>query len=112
MFNFNKSNDDELALLIAEIGKYQYKYDNMKDIDDINERIENRKALLSEEYIPENEKELYQNEINILKWVLNKSVRKEQSRDTVTDSIKNFNEQYKQLSIYDIEGDNNDKTCN
>lgn len=105
-----KELNKQLLETILELNSYQDSYDVMRTVEELKERLENRKILIHEEYIPQEEVLQLQGEIKALEWVLNGSRTTEEksadlpkaSKEEVTKIIKNFNEQYKQLSLEDL----------
>lgn len=107
--------DDNINKIIyettLELLLYQDSYDKMLTIKDIKPEVEKLKQLISEEYIPENDKQQYLGSLKALEWVLNGSETKKEkleriphsSRNDVTTLIKELNNKYyKQMSIYDL----------
>lgn len=104
-----KELNKQLLSTILELNSYQDSYDKMKTVGDVKDRIENRKQLIHEEYIPRDELLQYQGEIKALEWVLNGSETRDEklaklpkaSKEDVRKIISSFNKHYKQLSLED-----------
>lgn len=104
-----KELNKQLLSTILELNSYQDSYNKMKTVGDVKDRIENRKQLIHEEYIPSDELLQYQGEIKALEWVLNGSETRDEklaklpkaSKEDVRKIISNFNKHYKQLSLED-----------
>lgn len=104
-----KELNKQLLSTMLELNAYQDSYDKMRTVDELKERLENRKILVHEEYIPEPERNELQGEIKALEWVLNGSETQDEklaklpkaSKEDVKRIISNFNQQYKQMSLED-----------
>lgn len=104
-----KELNKQLLSTMLELNSYQDSYDKMRTVDELKERLENRKILVHEEYIPEPERNELQGEIKALEWVLNGSETQDEklaklpkaSKEDVKRIISNFNQQYKQMSLED-----------
>lgn len=104
-----KELNKQLLSTMLELNAYQDSYDKMRTVDELKERLENRKILVHEEYIPEPERNELQGEIKALEWVLNGSETQNEklaklpkaSKEDVKRIISNFNQQYKQMSLED-----------
>ena len=100
----------ELLKTTLELNRYQDSYDVMMDVGAIKARINHYKEIQHDEYIPPEVIWEYDVRIEELEWVLNNSKTVEEkydaipkaSKEDVARMIKNFNEKYKQLSIFDI----------
>ena len=105
----------ELLKTTLELNMYQDNYDVMHTVDEIKQRIEEYKSTQSDEYVPSEVIFEYDIRIQELEWVLNNSRTTEEkwkdipraSKEDVKNMIKDFNERYKQLSIFDIMEQNN-----
>lgn len=93
-----------------DVINYQNTYDKMKSVEDIKVEVTKLKRLLSEEYIPTEDKYTYIGSLKALEWVLNGSETKKEkldkiphsSKEEVTNLIKGLNDKYyKQMSLED-----------
>ena len=108
----------ELLKTTLELNRYQDAYDVMMDVDDIKARIEHYKQIQHDEYVPSEVIWEYDVRIEELEWVLNNSRTVDEkwkdiptaSKEDVARIIKNFNEKYKQLSIFDIMEEKDEKS--
>lgn len=106
-----KELNKQLLSTMLELNSYQDSYDKMRTVDELKERLENRKQLVHEEYIPQEDILKYEGEIKALEWVLNGSETQDEklaklpkaSKEDVKRIISNFNQQYKQMSLEDYE---------
>lgn len=106
-----KELNKQLFSTMLELNSYQDSYDKMRTVDELKERLENRKQLVHEEYIPQEDILKYEGEIKALEWVLNGSETQDEklaklpkaSKEDVKRIISNFNQQYKQMSLEDYE---------
>lgn len=106
-----KELNKQLLSTMLELNSYQDSYDKMRTVDELKERLENRKQLVHEEYIPQEDMLRYEGEIKALEWVLNGSETQDEklaklpkaSKEDVKRIISNFNQQYKQMSLEDYE---------
>lgn len=106
-----KELNKQLFSTMLELNSYQDSYDKMRTVDELKERLENRKQLVHEEYIPQEDILKYEGEIKALEWVLNGSETQDEklaklpkaSKEDVKIIISNFNQQYKQMSLEDYE---------
>lgn len=106
-----KELNKQLLSTMLELNSYQDSYDKMRTVDELKERLENRKQLVHEEYIPQEDILKYEGEIKALEWVLNGSETQDEklaklpkaSKEDVKIIISNFNQQYKQMSLEDYE---------
>lgn len=106
-----KELNKQLLSTMLELNSYQDSYDKMRTVDELKERLENRKQLVHEEYIPQEDMLKYEGEIKALEWVLNGSETQDEklaklpkaSKEDVKRIISNFNQQYKQMSLEDYE---------
>lgn len=119
MINFVGKTKEEVKLnkelyeTILELNSYQDAYDKMRSIDEINERIENRKALMKKKHVSISLKKMYKGEIKALKWVLNNSKTPEEyksklpraTKEDVKCILQNYRKRYKQMTIDDYEED-------
>lgn len=104
-----KELNKQLFSTMLELNSYQDSYDKMRTVDELKERLENRKQLVHEEYIPQEDILKYEGEIKALEWVLNGSETQDEklaklpkaSKEDVKRIISNFNQQYKQMSLED-----------
>lgn len=104
-----KELNKQLLSTMLELNSYQDSYDKMRTVDELKERLENRKQLVHEEYIPQEDMLKYEGEIKALEWVLNGSETQDEklaklpkaSKEDVKRIISNFNQQYKQMSLED-----------
>lgn len=93
-----------------DVINYQNTYDKMKSVEDIKVEVIKLRKLLSEEYIPTEDKYTYIGSLKTLEWVLNGSETKKEkidkiphsSKEEVTNLIKGLNDKYyKQMSLED-----------
>lgn len=106
-----KELNKQLFSTMLELNSYQDSYDKMRTVDELKERLENRKQLVHEEYIPQEDILKYEGEIKALEWMLNGSETQDEklaklpkaSKEDVKIIISNFNQQYKQMSLEDYE---------
>lgn len=104
-----KELNKQLLSTMLELNSYQDSYDKMRTVDELKERLENRKQLVHEEYIPQEDMLKYEGEIKALEWVLNGSETQDEkiaklpkaSKEDVKRIISNFNQHYKQMSLED-----------
>lgn len=104
-----KELNKQLLSTMLELNSYQDSYDKMRTVDELKERLENRKQLVHEEYIPQEDMLKYEGEIKALEWVLDGSETQDEklaklpkaSKEDVKRIISNFNQQYKQMSLED-----------
>ena len=102
-----KELNKQLFSTMLELNSYQDSYGKMRTVDELKERLENRKQLVHEEYIPQEDILKYEGEIKALEWVLNGSETQDEklaklpkaSKEDVKIIISNFNQEYKQMSL-------------
>lgn len=97
----------ELLETLLELNSYQDNYENMRTVDEIKERLENRKQLIREDYIPIEDYNRYLGEIKAMEWILdgsynvNEKVKPFKTSDDVVELLEFLGNKYKQISIYD-----------